>query len=39
MSYPVGYTAESPHTYNSNIYAASGSTGYGDFSFDFSSIP
>jgi len=40
FSYPVGYTAESPHTYSSNIYASSnGSTAYAIYSFDFSSIP
>lgn len=40
FGYPVGYTAESPHTYSSNIYASSnGSTAYAIYSFDFSSIP
>lgn len=40
FSYPVGYTAESPHTYSSNIYASSnGSTAYAIYSFDFSDIP
>lgn len=40
FSYPVGYTAESPHTYSSNIYASSnGSTAYAIYSFDFSGIP
>lgn len=39
-SYPEGYTAESPHTYSSNIYASSdGSTAYAMYSFDFSDIP
>lgn len=37
--YPVGYSAENPHTYSTNIYAPSSSTGYIDYSFDFSSIP
>lgn len=39
--YAVGYTAESPN-YNaedSNMYASSGSTGYAEYSFDFSGIP
>lgn len=40
FSYPEGYTAESPHTYSSNIYASSsGSTAYAIYSFDFSDIP
>lgn len=39
LSYPVGYTAEDPHTYSSNVYASSGSTGYAIYSFDFSEIP
>ena len=40
ISYPVGYTAESPHTYSSNVYASSnGSTAYVDYSFNFSSLP
>lgn len=40
FSYPVGYTAENPHTYSSNIYASSnGSTAYAIYSFDFSDIP
>ena len=39
-SYPEGYTAESPHTYSSNIYASNnGSTAYAMYSFDFSDIP
>lgn len=39
--YAVGYTAESPN-YNaedSNMYASSSSTGYAEYSFDFSGIP
>lgn len=40
ISYPVGYTAESPHTYSSNVYASSnGSTAYVEYSFTFSSLP
>ena len=40
LSYPVGYTAESPHTYSSNVYATNnGSTAYAEYSFDFSSLP
>lgn len=38
-SYPVGYSAENPHTYSTNIYAPNNSTGYCEYSFDFSSIP
>ena len=38
-SYPVGYTAENPHTYTSNMYASNNSTGYVDYNFDFSNIP
>lgn len=38
-SYPVGYTAENPHTYSSNMYASNNSTGYALYSFDFSGIP
>lgn len=37
--YPVGYSAENPHTYSTNIYAPSNSTGYCEYSFDFSLIP
>ena len=40
-SYCVGYTAENPN-YNaedSNMYASSYSTGYAEYSFDFSGIP
>ena len=37
--YPVGYSAENPHTYSTNIYAPSNNTGYCEYSFDFSSIP
>lgn len=38
-SYPVGYSAEDPHTYTSNMYASSGNTASINYSFDFSSIP
>ena len=38
-SYPVGHTAENPHTYSSNMYASNNSTGYAQYSFDFSDIP
>lgn len=39
--YAVGYSAESPSSSgtSSNMYAASGSTGYAEYSFDFSNIP
>lgn len=37
--YAVGHSAESPYSSTSNMYAASGSTGYAEYSFDFSSIP
>lgn len=39
--YAVGHTAESPSTSgtSSNMYASSGSTGYAEYSFDFSDIP
>lgn len=40
VSYPVGHTAESPHTYSSNVYASSnGQTAYTEYSFDFSDLP
>lgn len=38
-SYPVGYSAENPHIYSSNMYASNNSTGYAEYSFDFSEIP
>lgn len=40
-SYCIGYTAENPSTSgtSSNMYASSGSTGYAEYSFDFSDIP
>lgn len=37
--YAVGHSAESPYSSTSNMYAPSGSTGYAEYSFDFSSIP
>ena len=41
MEYAVGYSAESPSSSgtSSNAYASSGSTGYAEYSFDFSDIP
>ena len=40
VSYPVGYTAESPNTYSSNVYASNqGYEAYVEYSFDFSAIP
>lgn len=39
--YAVGHSAESPYSTSSsnNMYASSGSTGYAEYSFDFSDIP
>ena len=39
--YAVGHSAESPSSSgtSSNMYASSGSTGYAEYSFDFSAIP
>lgn len=37
--YAIGHTAESPYSSTSNMYASSGSTGYAQYSFDFSDIP
>lgn len=37
--YAIGHTAESPYSSTSNMYASSGSTGYAQYSFDFSGIP
>lgn len=39
--YAVGYSAENPSSSgtSSNMYASSGSTGYAQYSFDFSDIP
>lgn len=39
--YAVGYSAESPSSSgtSSNMYASSGSTGYAEYSFDFSEVP
>lgn len=41
MEYAVGHSAESPSSSgtSSNAYASSGSTGYAEYSFDFSDIP
>lgn len=38
-SYAVDHSAENPNAQNGNMYAASGSTGYVDYAFDFSEIP
>lgn len=38
-SYCLGHTAESPYSSSSNMYASNYSTGYAEYSFDFSSIP
>lgn len=37
--YAIGHTAESPYSSTSNMYASNYSTGYAEYSFDFSSIP
>lgn len=37
--YAVGRTAEDPYLSTSNMYASSGSTGYVDYAFNFSTIP
>lgn len=37
--YAVGHSAESPYSSTSNMYASSSSTGYAEYTFDFSSIP
>lgn len=37
--YAVGHSAESPYSSTSNMYASSGTTGYAEYSFDFSDIP
>lgn len=37
--YAVGHSAENPYSSTSNMYASSGSTGYAEYSFDFSGIP
>lgn len=39
ITYPVGYTAENPHTFSTNIYSSRNSSAWTDYSFDFSSIP
>lgn len=37
--YAIGHTAESPYSSSSNMYASNYSTGYAEYSFDFSNIP
>lgn len=37
--YAVGHSAEDPYSSTSNMYASSGSTGYAEYTFDFSDIP
>ena len=37
--YAIGHSAESPYSSTSNMYASSGSTGYAEYTFDFSGIP
>lgn len=37
--YAIGHSAESPYSSTSNMYASSGTTGYAEYTFDFSSIP
>ena len=37
--YAVGQSADDPYSSTSNMYASSGSIGYAEYSFDFSSIP
>lgn len=37
--YAVGHSAEAPYSSTSNMYASSGTTGYAEYSFDFSDIP
>lgn len=37
--YAVGHTAESPYSSSNNMYASQSSTGYAEYSFDFSDIP
>lgn len=39
LGYPVGYSAENPHTYSTNVYSTNYSTGYAEYSFDMSDIP
>lgn len=38
-SYCLGHTAESPYSSSSNMHASNYSTGYAEYSFDFSGIP
>lgn len=37
--YAVGHSAENPYSSSNNMYASQSSTGYAEYSFDFSSIP
>lgn len=37
--YAVGHSAESPYSSTSNMYASQNTTGYAEYSFDFSAIP
>ena len=37
--YAVGRSADNPYSSTSNMYASSGSTGYAEYTFDFSDIP
>ena len=37
--YAIGHSAESPYSSTSNMYASSGSTGYAEYTLDFSGIP
>lgn len=37
--YAVGHSADNPYSSTSNMYASSGSTGYAEYSFDFSAVP
>ena len=39
LGYPVGHSAENPHTYSTNVYSTNYSTGYAEYSFDMSDIP
>lgn len=37
--YAIGHSAEEPYSSTSNMYASGGSTGYAEYSFNFSAIP
>lgn len=39
MEYAVGHSAENPYSSTNNAYASNNSTGYAEYSFDFSDIP